>query len=120
MKPIAPQYGGPVLDRVGRTIASALLVVSVANGCAREVSLPADADAEIVTGHDVFGDRCARCHGTDGGGGIGPPLIDVDRRLSDDEQREIIRNGRRTMPRFDSVLTDEEIDAVVRYSREIL
>ena len=44
----------------------------------------------------------------------------LETRLSDAEQRDVITNGRKAMPRFGETLTDEEIDAIVRYSREIL
>lgn len=114
------QYGEAVLVRVCRTLVFAAVVAVIAVGCADKAALPADADAEIITGHEVFGARCARCHGADGGGGIGPSLRDVEERLSDDQQRDVLQNGRKSMPRFDGLLTPEEIDAVVRYSREIL
>jgi len=36
------------------------------------------------------------------------------------DQRSVIENGRKAMPKFLSVLSTEEIDAVIRYTRESL
>lgn len=117
---MAPQYGDSVFVRVGRMILLVGVAVILAVACAQEPPLPEGADAEIIVGHEVYGARCARCHGADGGGGIGPSLQEIETRLTDDEQRDVLRNGRKSMPRFDSVLDATEIDAVIRYSREIL
>jgi len=92
----------------------------LAVGCSEGPTLPADADAQLVLGQDVFASKCARCHGLSGGGGIGPSVQDVETRLTDTEQLEVVVSGRKAMPRFDSVLSEEEIAAVVRYTREIL
>lgn len=89
-------------------------------GCGNEITLPDDADAEIILGHETYQARCARCHGPGGAGGLGASLREIETRLDDDEQRDVIINGRNTMPRFGDTLTDEEIDAIIRYSREIL
>jgi mono/diheme cytochrome c family protein len=80
-------------------------------------------DAELVTGQQVYLDNCARCHGNAGGGGAGPKLAD-GRAAKDfpdpDAQAELVRDGRGAMPAWDGKLTDAEIDAVVRYTREVL
>ena len=103
-------------------LASALLVLLsfVAPGCASEVELPANADPELREGQEIYGARCAQCHGSAGGGGIGPVLSDVENRLTVDEQVAVIRNGRNAMPRFDTTLSEEEIAAVVRFTAEAL
>ena len=36
------------------------------------------------------------------------------------DQIDVIANGRRTMPAFSGRLTEEDIEAVVRYTREVL
>ncbi len=98
-------------------VAAALLF---ATGCAEEITLPPDADAELRAGADVYRARCSSCHGADGGGGLGPSLADIDDRLDDAEQRAVVVEGRGTMPAFSNVLSESDIDAVVRYTREIL
>ena len=112
-------FGAPRI-RVVRRMVLCGATMFLAAGCANEITLPEDADVEIILGHETYEARCASCHGPDGGGGLGPSLQELETRLSDDEQRDVITNGRKAMPRFEDTLTDEEIDAIVRYSREIL
>ncbi len=93
----------------------------VASACSQGVTLPDDADEQLFQGEAVYQQRCAQCHGRDGAGGIGFNIQEVESRLSDDEQREVVvlgRNGR--MPAFGATLSESDIDAVVRYTREIL
>lgn len=80
-------------------------------------------DPQLALGAQVYAERCAVCHGRDGGGGIGPEVGGgaVVESLPDVEQhRAVVADGRRTMPAWENVLSDEEIDAVVRYQREEL
>ncbi len=88
--------------------------------CAGSPELPPNADEQLIEGSEIFRARCASCHGPTGTGGIGRPLTDIEDRLTDAEQRAVVVTGRGTMPRFEGVLTDDEIDAVVRFTREIL
>ena len=111
-----------MLARAGRYLAPlavAAAVVIGASGCSEGVTLPDDADEELVLGHEVYRQRCARCHGASGGGGLGPGLAGIEDRLDDAGQLDVVVNGRKAMPRFDSTLTESEIRAVVRYTREI-
>ena len=73
--------------------------------------------AVLSAGEVVYAQRCATCHGNDGAGRAGPSLINVWERLSVDEHRNVVINGRRTMPSFELSLTPEELDAVVAYTR---
>lgn len=100
----------------------ALVLASTAlfSSCAQEVGLPADADAELRAGADVYRSRCSSCHGADGGGAIAPSLGDIESRLDDAEQRSVVVNGQKSMPAFANSLSEADIDAVVRYVREIL
>lgn len=105
------------MRRILAVLAAATLALSA---CAQEIALPDDADDELRSGAEVFRERCARCHGPDGGGGIGKSLRGVTERLTDEEQLELIMNGKGTMPRFDAVLSDADTAAVIRYTREVL
>lgn len=107
-------------QRRRHAVAVAFAATMLLSSCAQEAELPADADPELRAGADVFRARCASCHGADGGGAIGPGLRDIEARLDDDGQREVVVAGRKTMPSFGNVLSDADIDAVVRYTREIL
>ena len=73
-------------------------------------------------GETVYSANCARCHGPDGEGGVGPQLGDgaVEENLTLEEHTEVVTNGRNGMPAWEGQLSPEEIDAVVLYEREEL
>ncbi len=113
--------------------AAAALVVGAAvlglSGCAgtEAPDVPADAggapDAELAAGRDVWVASCSRCHGGDGSGGAGPNVQGPwgeDRSPDATEMTRIVVEGRGAMPGFGSSLDDSEVEAVVRYMREVL
>lgn len=80
-------------------------------------------DPVLVQGREIYGGQCASCHGASGGGGRGPALNQgrlLESFPDPAAQAVVIAEGRGGMPRFDGRLSAEEIDAVVRYSREII
>lgn len=80
-------------------------------------------DRELAAGRQVYIDRCASCHGNDGGGGRGTRISDgrmVTQYPSIADQVVIIADGVRSMPGFAEVLEAGEITAVARYTREVL
>ena len=79
-------------------------------------------DSGPPDGAALYDARCASCHGSDGGGGVGPALNDgaVVASFPDPaDQATVIREGRQGMPSF-ADLSDSEIDAIVRYTRDAL
>jgi mono/diheme cytochrome c family protein len=88
---------------------------------------PADesaADDPVIEadGAGVFSERCASCHGSDGGGSVGPQLSDgrvVERFPDVADQIEVVRDGRGAMPSFEDRLSEAEIEAVVEYTRTL-
>ena len=65
--------------------------------------------------------NCYGCHGTMGGGGMGPSLIDADWRYGAEDAKvfETIRGGRPNgMPAF-AMLTDEETWQIIAYIRSL-
>ncbi|MDG2428931.1 MAG: cytochrome c [Acidimicrobiales bacterium] len=99
----------------------ALLVACA--GTAPEVPRAVDGtlDPVLVRGREVWSQACASCHGSDGSGGRGPSLLSVvDRYPSSLEQVRLVSSGRGSMPGFGSRYSMEELDAVVRYTREVL
>ena len=70
----------------------------------------------------LYHQKCAACHGEEGGGGVGVPLNlpDFLAVASDDYFRITIRNGRpgRVMPAFPR-LTDSEVNAIIAYLRSL-
>lgn len=100
-----------------------LLSACAADAPAVPVGPDGEPDPVLVSGREVYGDRCATCHGGSGGGDRGPKLADgrVVESLPDPvDQFTVIHDGRGQMPAFGDSLTDEQIDAVVRYTREVL
>jgi len=80
-----------------------------------ETAPPTDAAA-------IFADRCSSCHGSTGGGGIGPGLSGgrVAGAFPDiEDQVTVVRDGRGRMPSFGDRLTDDELRAVVRFTRTL-
>lgn len=104
----------------------AIAVLTLA-GCAEdapEVPLGADGEPDpvLALGRDVYGSRCSNCHGSSGGGGTGPRLAgEVAEKYPDPaDQAAVVRDGRNNMPSFGGTISEEEIAAVVRYTREVL
>jgi mono/diheme cytochrome c family protein len=96
---------------------------------------PADGDGEATTedppaavtsdedvvalGRAVYAEHCASCHGAAGGGGLGPPLGGVVDTYPDPaDQVTFVAAGRGLMQGFDDVLSTEELEAVVAFTRE--
>ena len=92
-------------------------------GASQPAAKPASTTA-AVTGRQIYAQRCAVCHGAQGQGGAGARLAGgaVTRRFpnAQDEER-IVREGAAngTMPPFSTVLTPEQIAAVVAYTRSL-
>lgn len=83
---------------------------------------PAD-DPVLVEGREIYIRNCASCHGASGGGGRGPQL-NGGRVLTlypeIDDQVSLVSAGRNNMPAFDEKFSDAQLEAVVRFTREVL
>jgi len=75
--------------------------------------------AKSGPGYDVYVSNCARCHGQEGQGGIGPQLAGQVTTDFPDAKDEIalVRTGRDGMPSFARQLSPTEIEDVVAYTR---
>ncbi|MBW3657350.1 MAG: cytochrome c [Actinobacteria bacterium] len=118
-------YNGPMNDQQIDAITNYIL--SIQTGELPEAQAFAGAQGE-----DLFGTHCARCHGADAEGYIGPQLINIFERYgategdeaSIEEVREHIRftiltgrnvPGHTPMPPFEGVLSDEAIEELIAY-----
>lgn len=92
--------------------------------------LPGCGGASGHSGKELFEKACARCHGEAGTGGIATTetggvasreLSDAawQKTVTDEEMRQIIRDGRRTMPAFGHALSVDKIDAIVKHVRTL-
>ena len=124
---MATQIGGATSSAQCRWRGSLLVAVAAATmlvGCTTESSpaVPGD-DVELVQGRQLYITQCVSCHGGSGGGGRGAKLNNgwvVDRYPEVADEVAVVTDGVRAMPGFESKLTVEEIEAVVRYTREII
>lgn len=112
---------------VRRAVAGVILTVVLASACSSPPDVPLGPDGEpdpvLATGRDIYGDRCSSCHGSSGGGSRGPN-IRSERVLAEypdiADQIALVADGRNQMPAFADTLSAAELEAVVRYTREVL
>jgi mono/diheme cytochrome c family protein len=107
------------------------------------VPKPTELDPQLALGRDLYTSNCASCHGAEGQGGVGRPLDTVLLTFPNRaDHLAWVHNGSpapgtpygdpnrpggqrisgqgvaSAMPAFKGSLTDEQIDAIVRYERE--
>lgn len=76
---------------------------------------------EDASGQEIYRQICSRCHGEGLAGGVGPSLGAGSEvaEMSDEFMRFTIHNGRGRMPSFSHTLSDEQVDRVVTFIREV-
>lgn len=74
-----------------------------------------------ATGPEVFEQVCARCHGINLDGGVGPSLGPDSEAASkpDESLLTTITTGRARMPSFRNQLTEDQIRGLVEYIRTV-
>ena len=132
MRPIAGEYGRGRRDpaatlravtRRPRRLSVALVALAALFLAACGDDSGSSGGGEAGLGQRTFEDNCARCHGPNGEGGVGPQLGDgavVENYPDIEDQLTVIREGRNGMPAWEGNLTSEEILAVATYEREEL
>lgn len=83
---------------------------------------PGGSNAPESPGAALFSENCARCHGADGGGGLGPQLSGgkvVKAFPSVEDQITFVTQGRDGMPAFGDTLSAAQIRQVVEYTRTL-
>lgn len=113
------------LSRLGLRAALVSAAVLALASCSdvEAPAVPEGADSSLVEGREVWQANCSRCHGGAGGGGAGPSLKgpwSEGREPDAAAMVTIVTEGRGAMPRFGNSLSPDEIEAVVRYVREVL
>jgi mono/diheme cytochrome c family protein len=106
---------------VVRVLQALMLAVLLFGGCKED---PPD-----VQGKKLYGAACAKCHGETGEGGVTPAEgANKSRDLSnaswqaavtDEEMRQVIRDGRGAMPAFGNVFSIDKIDNIVKHVRTL-
>ena len=111
---------------------AAFVVLLAACGGGRDATAPASPptptgalanDPTLHEGRRVYAKYCASCHGVAGEGAPAPAFIRgrLLRVLPEPAaELALLRTGVGVMPSFGETLTVRELDAVVRYTREVL
>jgi cytochrome c oxidase subunit II len=80
-------------------------------------------DAWLESGNEDLGREewegvCAKCHGLNGEGGIGPRIAGSPTLTDPEDLASLVRNGRGAMPAVGADWTDEQVTALVEYLTE--
>jgi cytochrome c oxidase subunit 2 len=80
-------------------------------------------DAWLASGNEDLGEEewegvCAKCHGMNGEGGIGPRIAGSPTLTDPEDLGNLVRNGRGAMPAVGADWTDEQVTALVDYLTE--
>lgn len=80
-----------------------------------------DRPATDATGREIYLQMCTRCHAADLSGSVGPALgPDSDAAQQSDEFLiSAVTDGRGRMPSFRQTLTEDQIQRVVEYLRDV-
>jgi cytochrome c6 len=106
--------------RVLMTVVSLVVLALLGAAAGARAGRPADDDG----GKKVFESNCIACHGPDGSGTptgqslMAPDLrSDAVQKLSDDDLKKQVSEGKNNMPPFKDVLSAADIQNVVAYVR---
>jgi mono/diheme cytochrome c family protein len=83
------------------------------------VSKSETSEGQPADGASVYSAQCSRCHGDDGALGLLGATNLQTSVLSDEQALEVIRNGRKSMPAFSKVLSEEETALVADYIQSL-
>ena len=99
------------------------VIAIISSGCVSDDSPLAGSDQELQLGREIYINNCSSCHGAMGEGRNGSKLNEgalTEAYPKAEDQKQILIDGKGAMPSFASKLSGAEIDAVARYTREIL
>jgi mono/diheme cytochrome c family protein len=72
-----------------------------------------------LSGQEIYGKRCAICHGEQGNAGVSGAKDLSASTIDDNLMRTIITHGKGTMPPFKSVLSQQEIEELIAYVKTL-
>lgn len=106
-------YRGRCAELCGLEHASMKAQVEVVSRARYRRFLTQHAPASRTVAEEAFVGVCAKCHGPQGEGDYGPPLVGRTYQLAD--IKDLLLNGRRRMPAVGKGWSDAQIAALVRY-----
>lgn len=71
---------------------------------------------KTISGIEIYKTRCVTCHGTDGKMGMNGAKELPSSPLDASQRIEVVTYGRKIMPGFKELLSEEEIKAVVDFT----
>jgi cytochrome c oxidase subunit II len=80
----------------------------------------AQEDGTSDLGEETYAGACAKCHGPEGEGDIGPTLRGNGLLADAEAVEEVVRNGRGEMPAIGAEWEDRQMDALTEYLEEEL
>lgn len=69
------------------------------------------------TPEEIYEKSCLQCHGANYEGGVGPELKGVGGKLSPDEIKEILKNGKGSMP--PNLVPEDKLDDMTKWLSEL-
>lgn len=78
-----------------------------------------DQSSSTSSGSDIYREYCTLCHGASGDMGLNGAFKLTDSKLSLEERIIIISKGRNTMAAYNNILSEEEINAVAKYTMKL-
>lgn len=131
LAPAAGRLTSRAAWRAGVLVAGVVAVASATLACSAPADSPSSAPATSgsraatsaptttlgTDGARIFAAKCAGCHGSSGEGNLGPALVGIANRMTAAEQAAVVANGRGTMLAFSPALSEEQIAAVVEFTR---
>lgn len=76
----------------------------------------ASTNKTAISGLEIYKNRCVTCHGTDGRMGMNGAKDLPSSPLDVTQRMEVVTHGRNIMPGFKSLMSEEEIKAVVEFT----
>lgn len=103
------------------TVLGLLLVSSCQSGTSNSgrSSSADDGDSGKVNGKELYQQYCKNCHGADGTMQLNNAANLATSEISEKEMRHIIRNGKKMMMAYKNVLSEKEIDSVIKYAKSL-
>jgi len=111
-------YSGQCAELCGLEHARMLASVEVVSQDEFDAWLAERADDPAELGQEEWEGVCAKCHGLNGEGGIGPRIAGSPTLTDAEDLGNLVRNGRGAMPAVGAGWTDEQVDALVAYLTE--
>ena len=111
-------YTGQCAELCGLEHARMLASVEVMSPCVIGIDQQGSHEGSGELGQEQWTGVCAKCHGMNGEGGIGPRIAGSPTLSDPAALAKLVHEGRRTMPAVGSDWTDEQVAALVAYLKE--